>query len=352
MPPWPTNINPADQSTTGQGILKNLKVVPLKVPLIVIVGPTAVGKSSVAVELASLVDGEIISGDSMQVYRGMNIGTAKITEAEKYSKDGQYIPHHMLDIIDPDHSFSVADFQVLARESIDDVFRRRKMPILVGGTGLYIQAIIDPYRFAPVETDWSLRAKLHEEAAESGYEKLYQRLKEVDPDAAARIHPHDLRRIIRALEVQIKTGQTLTERRSDQYSQTHYDLHMFGLAMDRKELYRRIDERVDGMMGQGLLEEVQGLLDRGFSSASIAFQGLGYRQIEDYFAGQHSLEEAISIIKRDTRHFAKRQFTWFRRDPRINWIEVSPYSDVLEIATKIYRGIGRTIQCGVELKHI
>ncbi|MHB1419880.1 MAG: tRNA (adenosine(37)-N6)-dimethylallyltransferase MiaA [Bacillota bacterium] len=320
----------------------------MKNPLIVIAGPTAVGKSGVAVELAALVGGEIISGDSMQVYRGMDVGTAKLTEEEKYSKDGQYIPHHMLDIIDLDQPFSVADFQTLARELIDEVHCRRKMPILVGGTGLYIQAIIDPYQFSPIETDWLLRAELKEEADKFGYENLHQRLKDVDPETAARLHPNDLRRIIRALEVYIKTGQTMTERQGSQNRQALYDLYMFGLSMDRQELYRRIDERVDEMIRQGLLEEVRSLLDRGISPDSVAFQGLGYRQVVDYTAGKYSLEEAIRLIKRDTRRFAKRQYTWFRRDPRIMWIDVGKYTDVREIAAKIYRAIGRTIQCGVE----
>lgn len=306
-------------------------------PLVVVVGPTAVGKSRIAVEVAGQIDGEIISGDSMQVYRGMDIGAAKILPEEMVAFNGRSIPHHLLDILEPDEPFSVADFQAMARPLIKEIYTRGKVPMLVGGTGLYIQAVVDPYRFKEVSSDPILRKKLEAEEVEKGRGYLYRKLEAVDPVAARRIHPSNVRRVIRALEVYYLTGEPISTtwvvQRENPADGTA--TRMVGLTLPRDELYRRIDLRVEKMISDGLVEEVRGLLKRGYSPDLKSMQALGYRHITEYLKGQCDLEDAIKRLKRDTRHFAKRQYTWFLRDPRIKWYDVGKYRSLLKIASEI-----------------
>lgn len=299
--------------------------------LIAIVGPTAVGKTAVAIELAKHIGGEIVSADSMLIYKGMDIGTAKPTEKER-----QGIPHHLIDIVEPWESFSVAEYQALAEKAIAGVAARGKWPILAGGTGLYVQSVIDPYDFTEIVTQPEFRQEMNLRVEREGSIALHRELAAVDPIAAAKIHPNDPRRIIRALEVFHFTGRPISS-----YWELHkklppkYDLLYIGLTMERSALYRRVERRVDQMIAQGLVEEVKSLLDAGVAPGSTAMQGLGYKEIVQYLQGQVDLETAVYILKRDTRHFAKRQLTWFRRDRRINWLEVAENSPVSEIMAKI-----------------
>lgn len=289
-----------------------------KPKLLVLVGPTAVGKTKLSLEIAGCFGCEIISGDSMQVYRGMDIGTAKASALER-----KLVPHHLIDIRDPDEPFSVSDFHQLAAEAILDIQARGRLPFIVGGTGLYIEALCYEYQFSEGGKDESFRLREQEYADRFGAEALHHKLREVDPQSADRLHPNDLRRVIRALEIYHLTGKTLSEQLSRQTKQSPYDLCIVGLTMDRMFLYKRIEERIDGMINEGLIQEVQGLLNRGFASHAVAMQGLGYKEIVAYLTGQISLDEAIYLLKRDTRRFAKRQLSWFRHMQEIEWVDVS-----------------------------
>ncbi len=301
--------------------------------LLVIVGPTAVGKTEIAIKVAQRLDGEIISADSMQIYRGMNIGTAKPTLEEQAG-----ILHHMIDIVDPGEPFSVADYQKMAREKIKEVADRGRLPILAGGTGLYVRAVIDPYNFIPANTDWDLRSRLRQQARELGLEALYNRMSEVDPVAAERIHPNDERRIIRALEVYQTTGQPLSfwEQQPDE-QRPIYDLIMIGLHRPRPELYDRINRRVDLMLEHGLLEEAQNLLAQGLDEKFIANQAIGYKEFFAYLRGEESLAEATEKLKQGTRRYAKRQLTWFRADRRIHWVQVGENRTAVELVNEILK---------------
>nr|WP_170294511.1 tRNA (adenosine(37)-N6)-dimethylallyltransferase MiaA [Heliomicrobium gestii] len=284
-------------------------------PLVLIVGPTAVGKSDAGIALAQRFNGEIISGDSMQVYRGMDIGTAKLKPEERGG-----IIHHMIDILDPDQPFSVADFQRRVTALIADIVGRGRLPILVGGTGLYVRSIIDHYAFTDEATDLELRQRLEEEAASFGLEVLHNRLTEVDPAAARRIHVNDRKRIIRALEVYHLTGRRQSDfHYADAIQQPKYRLAPIALTMERQELYRRIDLRAQIMIESGLVEEVKGLLKRGFPPTLPSMQAIGYKEIVGYLQGEYDLTQALYLLQRNTRHFAKRQYTWFRRDSRLIW---------------------------------
>lgn len=309
--------------------------IQIRHPLVVITGPTATGKSEVSVLVAEKVGGEIISADSMLVYRGMDIGTAKPTCAEMRG-----IPHHLLDIVEPDQDYSVAFFQEQARSLIVEVLGRNKLPILVGGTGLYVGAVIDNYDFSGAHGDGSLRGGLLKEAMDNGPESLHQRLSEVDPQAASKLHPRDTRRVIRALEVYYLTGKPISSyHKMAQCGQPLYNLFMFGLTMERGRLYRRIEQRVDQMIDSGLVDEVRRLLNRGFCAELGSMHGLGYKEIAAYLNGALSLEQAVEILKRNTRRFAKRQLTWFRRDDRIKWFNIDEYEGYTAIAQEITRCI-------------
>jgi tRNA dimethylallyltransferase len=299
--------------------------------LLVLVGPTAVGKTETALSLAEYLQGEIISADSMQIYQGMDIGTAKPSSEER-----QRVPHHLIDVVAPGEAFSVADFQQLARRRIDEVTARGKLPMLVGGTGLYVRAVIDHYNFIPADTDWDLRDRLRRQAQEAGLPALYRWLQEVDPAAAGRIHPNDERRIVRALEVYQTTGQPLSfwEQQSAEAA-PRYDLQIFGLTLPRDQLYQRIEQRVEQMVRSGLIEEARRLLAEGLDENFIANQAIGYKELFAYLRGEENLEEAVQKLKQNTRRYAKRQLTWFRADQRIKWLNVSLYQDTAELVNEI-----------------
>lgn len=303
----------------------------MRLPLLVLVGPTATGKSAVAVEVARRLGGEIISGDSMQVYRAMDIGTAKITAAQM-----QGVPHHMIDIREPDQPFSVAEFQGLVDRLIHEICSRGNLPLLVGGTGLYVRSVIEAYTFTEQAGDQQLRAQLAAEAEQHGSAHLHQRLAQVDAEAARRLHPNDLRRIIRALEVYLTTGDPITATQTVAQSGGRYDDLMIGLSMDRESLYRRIDQRVEQMLDAGWSDEVRRLLAR-YPNGVQAMQSLGYREMVFYWRGLLTWTEAISLIKRNTRRFAKRQLTWFRRERRLTWLEIDQESGIRPVVEMIVR---------------
>ena len=290
--------------------------------LVGIVGPTATGKTATGIELAKRLDGEIVSADSMAVYKGMDIGTAKPTPEERAAA-----PFHLLDVVNPDEEFSVAEFRGLAECAIADILGRRKLPILVGGTGLYVKAVMGGLNIPAVAPDRQLRGQLKEEAARFGGEYLLERLRAVDPATASRLHPKDLKRIIRALEVYTVVGMPIShfqERAGT--TEVAYDVKLFGLTASRPALYKRINRRVDDMIEAGLVEEVRRLLEKGYGPELPSMKGLGYRQIAGYLVGEYDLLTATELLKRDTRRFAKRQFTWFRADPRVHWIDVEGLS--------------------------
>ncbi len=285
--------------------------------IICVVGPTASGKTDFAIRLAKEKNGEVVSCDSMQIYRYMNIGTAKPTVEEM-----QGVPHHMIDFVDPATSYSVADFVRDARQSIAEILERGKLPVLCGGTGLYIDSILNQIEFAEEESDPDYRESLKRLAEKDGNEAVYCLLQETDPEEAAKIHPNNLKRVIRALEIQKTTGMTKTEADRLARKEPMYDAEIFGMEMERKRLYERIDLRVDRMMEQGLLEEVKELLKRKIPKKANALQAIGYKELVAYLEGEVALEEAVETIKRESRRYAKRQLTWFRRNPDIQWISL------------------------------
>ena len=288
-----------------------------KRPLIILTGPTAVGKTAASIGLAKAVGGEIISADSMQVYRHMDIGSAKITADEM-----QGIPHYLVDVLEPEETFNVVRFQEMAKAAMQKIYAGGHIPIVVGGTGFYIQALLYDIDFTENDSDFSYREELERTARDKGAEYLHSLLKQADPEAAEQIHPHNIKRVIRALEFNRKTGQKISaHNEQERRKPSPYDFAYFVLTDDRKALYERIDRRVDKMMEQGLLEEVRALKDRGIARESVSMQGLGYKELLAYLDGEIPLDEAIRIIKRDTRHFAKRQLTWFRRERDVIWID-------------------------------
>lgn len=307
----------------------------MKEKLLVIVGPTAVGKTALSIELAHKFKGEIISGDSIQVYRGMDIGTAKITPEEM-----QGIPHHLIDIHNPDHPFSAAEFQARASGLIKEIHRRNHLPMIVGGTGLYIQSVLYQYEFSEAGQDEWLRRQLEEYVEHHGREHLHERLRKIDPITAGRLHPNDVKRVIRALEIYEMTGTTMAEYQK-RAKQSPYQLCLFGLTMDRELLYERINARVDLMIEQGLVEEVERLLNQGYSKDLISMQAIGYKELVEYFEGNWSLPEAVEAIKKNSRNFAKRQLTWFRSMKEIEWIDMTDQMDrrkIVEIIRSFVAG--------------
>lgn len=289
----------------------------MKKPLIILTGPTAVGKSALSIELAKRIGGEIISADSMQVYRHMDIGSAKIMPDQMGG-----IPHHLIDILEPTEEFNVVIFQEKAQEAVYGIYDRGHIPIVVGGTGFYIQALLYDIDFTENDEDTALRKGLEEIAKTQGCEVLYGRLKEVDPESCEIIHPNNVKRVIRAIEFYEKTGMKISEHNKTQrLNSSPYIFAYFVLNEDRAKLYRKIEQRVDAMMEQGLVEEVSRLAAAGCTRDMVSMQGLGYKEILDYLDGKTTLEEAVYLIKRDTRHFAKRQLTWFRRERDVVWVE-------------------------------
>ncbi|PGM86864.1 tRNA (adenosine(37)-N6)-dimethylallyltransferase MiaA [Bacillus cereus] len=291
----------------------------------VIIGPTAVGKTKLSIDLAKAFNGEIISGDSMQIYRTMDIGTAKVTTDEM---DG--IPHYMIDIKNPEDSFSVAEFQERVRKCIREITERGKLPIIVGGTGLYIQSVLFDYQFTDEAGDATYREQMEKLALEHGVEYVHKKLQEVDPESAERIHANNVRRVIRALEIFHTTGEKMSNQLEKQENELLYDVSLIGLTMDREMLYDRINLRVNLMIEQGLLEEVKGLHERGVRDCQ-SIQAIGYKEIYDYFENRVSLEEAVSQLKTNSRRYAKRQLTWFRNKMDVAWFDVTDGEKTSEI---------------------
>lgn len=287
----------------------------MKEKVIAIVGPTAVGKSKLGIEVARAFNGEIISGDSMQVYRGMDIGTAKVT-----TKEAEGIPHAMIDIKEPNEAFTVVDFKQQVEQHISDMTERKKLPILVGGSGFYVQAALYNYNFANTDRDKDYTNKLEKEIDKQGIEPVFERLVKIDPEQAKKIHPNNHRRVIRALEVYETTGLTMTEYQKRQPQESPYDIILIGLEMDRLLLYDRINERVDAMLERGLLHEVHALIEQGFENCQ-SMQAIGYKEFIPYFKGEYSLDRAVQLLKRNSRRYAKRQYTWFKNKMDVRWYQ-------------------------------
>lgn len=297
-------------------------------PLIVLTGPTAVGKTELSIQLAKKIGGEIISADSMQVYKYMDIGSAKIKK-----EDMQGIRHYLIDVLDPSEDFNVVIFQKMCKEAIEEIYSKNKIPIITGGTGFYIQSILYNIDFTSENTDDSVRRALESKArTQYGKEELYSYLKAVDPASAERIHPNNIKRVIRAIEYYKNTGGLISEHNdSERKKECFYNSCYFVLTDERDKIYERIDQRVEKMIRDGLVDEVKKLKDMGLNRNFVSMQGLGYKEILDYLEGKCSLDEAIYIIKRDTRHFAKRQLTWFRREKDVIWADKSQFSSNSDI---------------------
>ena len=309
----------------------------MKKPLIVLTGPTAVGKTSLSISLAKAVNGEIISADSMQVYKGMDIGSAKIRKEEM-----QGVTHYLVDILEPEEEFHIVKFQELAKAALEEIYAKGKIPILVGGTGFYIQAVTRDIDFTQAEQETSYREELEQFAKEKGAEYLHEKLREVDSKSAENIHANNVKRVIRALEFYHQNGTPISEHNEEQKQQTSsYNLAYFVLTAPREILYERIDRRVDQMMEEGLLEEVKSLRERGCHRGMVSMQGLGYKEILAYLEGEYPLEEAVRILKRDTRHFAKRQLTWFRREQDVIWVDKEQFhwneAEILEYMMSVLK---------------
>ncbi len=292
-------------------------------PLVIITGPTAVGKTALSVKLAKQLNGEIISADSMQVYRHMDIGSAKVTREEM---DG--VPHHLIDVLDPREEFNVVTFQRMAREALQGIYARGHLPIIAGGTGFYIQALLYDIDFTETDEDTSFRKELEEKAETEGPGVLHRMLAEVDPESAAAIHANNVKRVIRALEFYKQTGTRISAHNErERQKKSPYQFFYYVLTTERPVLYERIDRRVDLMMEQGLVEEVRQLKEMGCTRELVSMQGLGYKEILAYLEGETSLEEAVYILKRDTRHFAKRQLTWFKRERDVRWLNLPEFDN-------------------------
>ena len=292
----------------------------MKNKLLVIVGPTAVGKTFVSVETAKMIGSEIISADAMQIYIGMDIGTAKIREDEK-----QGIPHHMIDLVYPNEKFTVSDFKTRSKTIIERLHTSDKIPVIAGGTGLYVNALLYNLNFSNTMSDARIRSKLTQLLETKGKEHLHKMLESFDPIAANRIHMNNAKRVMRALEVYYITGKPFSSYNTDFREESgDYDFVIIGLEMDRQLLYNRINERVDDMVNEGLIEEVSRLRALGYGRELTSMQGIGYKEIMQYLDRETTLEESIRLLKRNTRRLAKRQFTWFKADQRIKWINVDP----------------------------
>ena len=303
----------------------------MKKDLFILAGPTAVGKTDISIKIAQRLGGEIISADSMQIYRYMDIGSAKVSPDEMRG-----VPHHMIDIVEPDQSFNVSEFKKLAEEKIEEISSRNGLPMVVGGTGLYINSLICSYDFTEAGTDQEYREHLTGLAESKGKEYVHGMLEDIDRGSYERLYPNDLKRVIRALEVYRLTGVTITEYNSNRQEYVcPYNLEYYVLTMDRASLYSRINLRVDIMMKNGLVEEVESLRARGYNADMQSMKGIGYKEILYYLEGKISLEEAVELIKKGSRNYAKRQLTWFRKDPRVKWINKDEFDSDDEIVEHI-----------------
>lgn len=302
----------------------------MKQPLIILTGPTAVGKTALSIKLAQALGGEIISADSMQVYRHMDIGSAKVTAGERKG-----IPHYLIDVLEPDEEFNVNLFQHMAKAALKEIYSHGHIPIIAGGTGFYIQALLYDIDFTENDGDSSIRRSLEALARDAGDGApalLHHMLEEVDQEAAAQIHANNLKRVIRAIEYFRQTGEKISvHNERERARESPYDFLYYVVDRDRALLYKRIDQRVDQMLERGLVDEVRGLRAMGLRRGHTSMQGLGYKEIWDYLEGKYSLEEAVRILKRDTRHFAKRQLTWFKRERDVSWIKLEEYGNNYEL---------------------
>lgn len=300
----------------------------MKEKIIILVGPTASGKTDMGVRLAKKLNAEIISADSMQIYKDMDIGTAKPTVQEM-----EGIPHYLIDVVEPDQEFSVALFREQSEKCIEDILSRQKKPLIVGGTGLYINSLSKPWNFSKTEPNHELRLELESVAKEKGNEYLHNMLLEADPSSAQLIHPNNVKRVIRAIEIFKTSGTTKSQLDFEStLKEVKYDPLLIGLDMKRSILYSRIERRIDLMLDKGLVDEVTNLLNLGYNQSLVSMQGLGYKEVVKYLKGEYTFDQCVDILKRDTRHFAKRQMTWFRRDDRIKWFPIEDYAnlDLLE----------------------
>lgn len=294
-----------------------------KKPLIILTGPTAVGKTELSIKLAKAISGEIVSADSMQVYRYMDVGSAKVTTEEM---DG--VPHHLIDVLEPTEEFNVVTFQKLAKEAMAGIYERGHIPIIAGGTGFYIQALLYDIDFTENDGDTAIRSELEQLAKEKGPEYLHSMLQEFDPESAEAIHANNVKRVIRAIEFYRQTGEKISvHNEAEKAKESPYQFLYYVLNTDRPVLYERIDRRVDIMLEQGLVDEVKKLAEMGCTKGMVSMQGLGYKEILDYLEGNCTLEEAVYILKRDTRHFAKRQITWFKRERDVRWLNLPEFEN-------------------------
>ncbi len=315
----------------------------MKRPLIILTGPTAVGKTKASISLAKAVGGEIISADSMQVYKEMNIGSAKITPEEMNG-----VPHHLVDILEPHEEFHVVRFQQMAKDAMEQIYANNHIPIVVGGTGFYIQALLYDIDFTENDGDMGFRNEMEQYADEYGAEALHDKLRQIDPESAESIHANNVKRVIRALEFFHQTGKKISEHNEEERKkESPYEFVYFVLNDERSNLYKRIDLRVDQMVKEGLLDEVKALKEKGYTKDMVSMQGLGYKEVLEYLDGEISFEEAIYKIKRDTRHFAKRQITWFKRERDVTWIQKQDFSyDEDKILDEMMKHIERKL-CNV-----
>lgn len=304
-----------------------------KKPLLILTGPTAVGKTALSIQLAKAIGGEIVSADSMQVYRHMDIGSAKVTEEEM-----EGIPHYLIDVLDPQDDFNVATFQALARQAMDEIYSHKNIPIITGGTGFYIQALLYDIDFKENDEKNPIRKELEQLAKELGDKApgvLHEKLSRIDPEAARQIHANNIKRVIRAIEYFEQTGEKISEHNEEMHQkESPYNFLYYVLTRDRKTLYERIDKRVDIMIANGLVKELEKLKAMGCHRGQTSMQGLGYKEILDYLDGSCTLDEAIYILKRDTRHFAKRQLTWFRRERDVRWLDLDRYQGNTDLILK------------------
>lgn len=315
-----------------------------KKPLIILTGPTAVGKTALSIRLAKAVGGEIISADSMQVYRSMDIGSAKIRPEET-----EGIPHHLIDVLEPEEDFNVVLFKQMAEQAMEIIYSRGHIPIIVGGTGFYIQALLYDIDFKENEEESSVRKSLEELCSQKGAHALHEMLHHVDPESAAAIHENNVKRVIRALEYYHQTGEKISvHNETERQKEPPYHFFYYVINTDRDVLYQRIDQRVDQMIRDGLEEEVRALKKRGLKRGMVSMQGLGYKELLGYLDGEYPLDEAVRILKRDTRHFAKRQLTWFRRERMVHWLNLPDFDNDLEkVLERILRDLkGVEENCG------
>ena len=316
-------------------------------PLIVLVGPTAVGKSHIAIPLAQALKTEILTADSRQVYRGMDIGMDK---PPVEARGG--VPHRLIDVVEPDQPFNVGEYRRLALVEIARLHQEGRIPLLVGGTGLYVRAVVRGLWDGP-PADWTYRHRLMDHARTEGAETLYRQLVQVDPDLAMRLHPRDEVKIIRGLETYHVTGRRLSDlHREHAFAEKPFSTLMIGLTRERQELYRRVDARVDEQLANGLVAETRRLLAQGYDRQLGSMKGLGYRQISGYLAGECSYEEAVRLLKRDTRHFAKRQFTWFRKEPGIVWVQIQAHESTETVVARLIARVQRFLENPTDLSWV